>query len=256
MTWYDGIEYGNASSLNTYFYGTTVWQKRHQAYQTDAISANVYVNDDHFYRQHIYRVEWEPPNEDGSGGYLKWFMDGQLISAVHGDSLQRTSHTEIPSEPMYLIMNTAISKDWSFPDAYFLNCKCKCWSCFNPCCQCGLPKGYCDNFPADFEIDYVRVYQSASDAKHTLGCSPPSRPTKDFIEARKERYKLSDQEQPLMSVRTGGGSCTTDGDCGTLERGMCSSNGVCICSTLWTGPHCLAHAGSFDDETSKFVCQH
>ena len=255
MTWYDEIEYGNASSLNTYFYGTTVWQKQHPAYQTDAISANIYVNDDHFYRQHTYRVEWEPPNEDGTGGYLSWFMDRQLISTVHGSSLQHTSHAEIPSEPMYLIMNTAISKDWGFPDAWFLDCKCKCWSCFDPCCAtCALPSGYCSNFPAFFEIDYVRVYQATDDSKHFLGCSPPSRPTKEFIAARQDRYKLPDQVQPLKPVLAGGGSCTTNGsDCGTLERGMCSSKGLCICIALWTGPHCLAHVGGYDDDPSKSV---
>jgi beta-glucanase (GH16 family) len=149
MNWYEGIEYGNGSSINTYFYGTTVWQKRKRSCQTDALSATTNVEDDHFYKHHTYRVEWEPPEEGGSDGYLQWFMDDKLIMALHGDSMKNVSQTEIPSEPMYLIMNTAISKDWAFPDAYFLNCKHKCWSCFDPrCADCALPKGYCSNFPA------------------------------------------------------------------------------------------------------------
>ena len=61
--------------------------------------------------------------------------------------------------------------DWSFPDAWFLNCKHKCWSCLDPKCQkCALPKGYCDNLPAEFEFDFIRVYQAVDDPKQTLGC--------------------------------------------------------------------------------------
>lgn len=114
MHWYQGIEYGNASSLNPYFYGTSVWQKRQSSYQTDALSASLNILDSPEYHHHKFRVEWEPPSSENNG-YLQWFMDDQLIMAIHGDSLQQTSQTEIPSEPLYLIMNTAISKDWGFP---------------------------------------------------------------------------------------------------------------------------------------------
>jgi hypothetical protein len=180
-------------------------------------------------------------------------MDGTLIVALFGDSMQQTSQTEIPSEPFYLIMNTAISKDWAFPDAYFLDCKHKCWSCFDPrCAQCALPKGYCRNFPAFFEIDFVRVYQVKDDnSTHTLGCSPPSRPTKSFIEARIDRYKLDAEKGPLQPVVSGGGPCTTENDCGTLKRGDCLPARVCACTVSWTGPNCLAHFGFDDKETGK-----
>lgn len=116
-------------------------------YRTDSLSANIALNDDFYYNFHKFRVEWEPPKEDGFGGYIKWFVDGNLVTAVDGDDLQLTSNTEIPSEPMYLVMNLAVSKDWGFPDAYFLGCPHKCWSCLDPKCACALPKGFCKNLP-------------------------------------------------------------------------------------------------------------
>ena len=203
-------------------------------------------------------MEWEPPNEISAGGYLKWFLDGHLIAAIHGDSLQEASQTEIPSEPMYLIMNTAISKDWAFPDAYFLNCPNKCWSCLDPDCACALPKGFCDNLPAMMEIDYVRVYQrqqqqpegdgtSSSSSQHTLGCSPPSRPTADFIEARREKYMLEGQRRPLEPVPTGGGSCVNDQEC--APGGTCSlPSHTCVCQESWTGHYCRAHQAYYDED--------
>ena len=219
-------------------------------YQTDAISANILLNESYYEEQHVYRLEWEPPNEDGSGGYLRWFVDGNLITGIHGESLQAASNTEIPSEPMYFLINIAISKDWAFPDAYFLNCQDKCYDCENPACRsCALPEGFCENLPAVFEIDYVRVYQVEREPKHILGCSPKSRPTAKFIERHVERYKLSNESRPLLPIQNGGFPCSNDMACGGIRRGRCSTNGSCKCLDGWTGPNCLAHVGSYGDDT-------
>ena len=212
-----------------------------KAYRTDSISANFALNKDFYDNFHKFRIEWEPPEESGSGGYVKWFIDDRLITAIDGDDLFTTSHSEIPSEPMYLVMNLAVSKDWGFPDAYFKNCPKKCWSCLDPECACGLPRGFCDNMPTSFEIGSVRVYQPEDEPKYTLGCSPPDRPTAEFIEANKDVYKMMDDAAPLKDVWTGGASCHTNEDCGTTRRGHCSiSFAQCVCSSGWTGPHCLA----------------
>ena len=138
--------------------------------------------------------------------------------------------------------------DWSFPDPYFNACKYKCWSCFDlPRCACALPQHYCDNFPAHMEIDYVRVYQATDDPHHQLGCSPPSRPTKEWIEDvnHVDWYKLPIQKQPLKPIVTGGAPCTAHEDCG---NGTCSADGACQCEMGWVGPMCLAHGGSYDEE--------
>jgi hypothetical protein len=254
-TWYNNIEYDNGGLLNTYFYGTTVWNTPNvSTYQSDAISCNAILSDSHYDEQHLYRVEWEPPNEDyGSRGYLKWFIDGKLITGIYGESLQEASGTEIPSEPMYLLMNTAVSKDWGFPDAYYLNCKLKCWTCADPRCRvCALPEGYCENFPASFEIDYVRVYQAEQEPNHILDCSPKSRPTESFIEANLARYMSKGETRPLQRIKEGGGSCDNVNECGGQERGTCSSSGLCTCVIGWIGPHCLAHSPFYNTGDSEF----
>lgn len=225
--------------MNTYFYGVKVLRKPAQhSFQTDAISANMLLDESHFSKQHLYRLEWEPPSVDEGDGYLRWYLDGELITGIGGESL-RISGTEIPSEPMYLLMNIALSKDWGFPDAWFLKCENKCYDCSNPDCRaCALPEGFCENnLPASMEIDYVRVYQRGS---HSLGCSPPFRPTKSFIETHRERYMLPGQSWPLQPVVAGGATCHWHTDCG---NGNCAGflRQRCHCTPGWTGPSCLAH---------------
>ena len=254
-TWYQPV-LGEGASLNEYFYGVHVEHRLNDGkldyeFQTDTISINYWLDDSFWTRQHLFRVEWEPPLDDGSGGHIHWYIDGNLMAGIEGEELQRVSQTEIPSEPMSLLMNLAVSKDWSFPDAWFLNCKHKCWSCFDPKCRCALPKGFCESLPMHFLIDYVRVYQAAHNPRHTLGCSPPSRPTADFIEAHKERYMTHGQTEPLLPVIKGGVSCVANDDCG---HGTCvvardgipaeGGNMICRCQNGWAGPTCLAHNGS------------
>jgi hypothetical protein len=159
--------------------------------------------------------------------------------------------TEIPSEPMYLLMNTAVSSNWGFPAPCPENCGCKCFECGNPECACALPTGYCDNYPAAFEIDYVRVYQAVNESKHILGCSPESRPTATYIEGHAENFMTEGQKRPLQPVQTGGAACDSSKGCGGIKRGKCSSSGSCSCNEGWSGPRCLAHAAYYDVDSSK-----
>jgi hypothetical protein len=236
--------------LNPFFYGVTLIHKpKTKTYQSDAISANLQLNSSHYEKHHLYRVEWEPPAVNGSGGYIKWFTDNQFVFAIYGDSLE-IMKTEIPSEPMYLLMNTAVSYTWGFPMPCPDNCACDCYECGNPECLCALPAGYCENYPAGFEIDYVRVYQAVNESKHILGCSPESRPTAQFIEGHLKRYMSEDQTRPLQPIRNGGGPCFGHKDCGGTTRGECSSSNECVCLEGWTGPNCVAHAAFYDVDTS------
>ncbi|KAL7547451.1 hypothetical protein ACHAWF_010749 [Thalassiosira exigua] len=250
--WYDGVEYGsNNTQLNPFFYGVTLEHKpKFLTYQSDAISANTHLTKDFFKHHHKYRVEWEPPEEDGTGGYLKWFLDGNFLYGIKGEDLQSVTHTEIPSEPMYLIMNTAVASSWGFPKPCPEGCDCDCFECGNPECSCGLPDGFCEMLPAAFEIEYVRAYQASNESKHVLGCSTKRRPTAKYIEGHKENYVDNErgQKEPLMPVQKGGGSCANDGDCGYPTKGKCSgsSKRTCACEDGYTGPMCLSHAG-FDD---------
>jgi beta-glucan synthesis-associated protein KRE6 len=257
------LEYSrnNVSDLNPFFYGVTlVHSPKSLTYQSDALSSNRQLNGTHYQKQHIYRVEWEPPDDDGNGGYVRWFTDGEFTYGVKGAVLD-LMQTEIPSEPMYLIMNTAVSSSWGFPMPCPDNCLCDCYECENPACACALPPGYCDNFPASFEIDYVRVYQAVNDERQYLGCSPERRPTDLFIQGHKKRYMSEGQKQPLQPIQRGGASCTKHSECGGTRKnmGLCSSAGVCVCMANYTGPRCLAHDGYFDFDTGRerkpFLCK-
>jgi hypothetical protein len=235
--------------LNPFFYGVTLEHKPVQyTYQSDALSANTQLTKDYFKRYHKYSVEWEPPDDDGTGGYIRWYLDGKFIYGISGANLQLTN-TEIPSEPMYLLMNTAVASSWGFPKPCPDGCSCKCYECGNPECTCGLPDGFCENFPASFEIDYVRVYQAKNDPKHLLGCSTESRPTAKFIIGNMGDFvsKEDGQKVPLLPIRRGGGYCQADNECGYPTKGSCSESRRCVCDDSFTGPMCLSHAGSDDD---------
>lgn len=251
--WYTGMEYNHKnltkSELNPFFYGVTLVHKpKEYTYQADALSANRGLNSSHYKKQHVYRVEWEPPAEDGSGGYIRWYTDNVFLYGVTGSNLNITG-SEIPSEAMYLIMNTAVASSWGFPTPCPEGCSCECFECGNPDCACALPTGYCENFPAYFDIDYVRVYQAVGEEKHTQGCSPMNKPTSLFIQGHRKRYMDIGDRAPLQPLRTGGADCVGSNDCGGVSRGMCSSGGFCICKRGSTGPTCLAHAGSYLNES-------
>ena len=236
--------------MNPFFYGVTLEHKPVQyTYQSDALSANTQITKDYFKHYHKYSVEWEPPNDDGTGGYIMWYLDGKFIYGIRGENLNLTK-TEIPSEPMYLLMNTAVASSWGFPKPCPEGCSCKCYECGNPECTCGLPDGFCENFPATFEIDYVRVYQAKNDPRHVLGCSTESRPTAKFIIGNMADFvnKEDGQKIPLLPIRRGGGYCKADSECGYPTKGTCLRGRRCVCEDGFTGPMCSSHAG-FDDYT-------
>lgn len=276
VTWYKPF-LDNGGSLNLYFFGAQTYDPdKSLAYQTDTVSVNFWLNESFYTDFHKYRIEWEPPVDDmenspsslSRGGYIKWFIDEKMIAAMFGDDLQNVSQTEIPSEPMSVLFNLALSKDWGFPDAYFKNCEKKCWSCLDPECKCSLPRNFCQkNVPASYEIDYVRVYQDMDEPSHTLGCSPPSRPTAEWIKGHERRYVLWNSPigtKPLRSIQNGGMPCQGNATCG-LDRGAgyCDpASKRCQCNKDWTGPSCFsAYTGRTaiqldqptEAETSRFV---
>ena len=136
-------------------------------------------------------MEWEP----GANGYLEWYLDDELIFGIPGESLQALTGSHIPDEPMYLILNTAISHRWGFPEPCDVSTCSSCWICYDcthPDCQCTLPNGMknCKNLPAEMSIDYIRLYQDTSKkSSHSIGCSPKTHPTKGYIEANYPLYK-------------------------------------------------------------------
>jgi hypothetical protein len=242
------MEYGNRTVLNPFFYGVTlVHSPKEYTYQSDAISANTQLDESYFQTQNKYRVEWEPPTPGKKDGYVKWYINGEFLFGITGDNLNITT-ASIPSEPMYLIMNTAVAKSWGFPIPCPEGCDCSCYECGNPDCDCTLPVGYCDLFPAKLEIDYVRVWQAKNEPKHQLSCSTEDRPSELFIKGHKKRYMEEDDKEPLQPLKRGGASCTNDMDCGGEKRGTCTGEGICKCNEFHAGSSCLSHFG-FNDET-------
>jgi len=239
--WYDhGIEYAeNAETdINVFFYGMTLQGGLpSETYMADAISANTKLKQTHYENLHTYRLEWLP----GENGYIKWYLDNRFIYGINANALNETGAI-IPEEPMYLILNTAISSTWGFPQPCPEGCACDCYDCRKTECACAIPSGMGKNFPASYLIDYVRVYQAVGDDDQIVGCSTPSHPSSRYIKGRIEKYMSKTDNVPLQPLEKGGKICQKDEECG---EGTCNKN-RCLCKTGYVGPGCLASVG-FDD---------
>ena len=189
--WYENLHLSSSSSLNSAFYGEAAGSPG-QSYMEDSISANTILDNKYFMEPHIYRLEWQP----GPNGYLHWYLDSIYIFGIEAEALKAATGAIIPEEPSYLILNTAVSHVWGFPepcDSVPKSTCSACWMCYdctNPECQCSLPEGMkgCKNFPAAMKIDYIRIYQDTEDPLQSFGCSPPSHPTAKFIANHHKRY--------------------------------------------------------------------
>lgn len=121
--WYDNLTGGVSTSLNIAFYGTynsfrDDTNPTKQDYWSDAITYYRQLNASHFGKFHKYRIEWEVPEEASKKnnytknyGYLRWFLDDEFVLEIKGEGFKATGG-EISSEPMYMLLNTAISTQW------------------------------------------------------------------------------------------------------------------------------------------------
>jgi len=250
--WYEGLEFYGNTSLNPFFYGTylaetkpeePVQRTKKQASQADAIGAMHQITPSHFKKMHSFRIEWQP----GPGGRIDWFtkayrtnpdsMEESIVGDGEGQdwvkvyslkdkSLSDLMGSQIPNEPTYFIFNTAISSTWGFPSSLPDGCK-KCYDCNDPECECSFNQGFCEMMKdggVNYEIDFVRVYQSKNHSAHvgnphTIGCDPAEYPTREFIKGNEYRYCRSlpfsfNDDGPLKDIKNGGGKCMTDDDCG------------------------------------------
>ncbi|KAI2489279.1 Beta-glucan synthesis-associated protein (SKN1) [Fragilaria crotonensis] len=259
--WYEGLKGGANSSLNINFYGNYnsfkgEFDPARQDYWSDAISFNRQLDADYFAKPHVYRLEWDLPSNE-TDGYLRWYLDGELVLSINGTGVVKADlGSEISSEPMYILLNTAVSKQWGFPRTCPGACPCKNYRCRSTRWQdtCGFSEGFCDMVtnaegPPEYKINWVRVYQDPTNEMQKVGCSTPERPTRKFIEAHEKLYKTADDVHPLKGIQTGRGACNTQaidesaGACGGPKRGRCSPGKECECFVGWTGPHCLSHQG-------------
>ena len=124
---------------------------------------------------------------------------------------------------MYILLNTAVSKQWGFPHTCPGFCPCKTYNCRSTRWQdtCGFSEGFCDMLknvvnPPQYKIDWVRVYQDPTNERHKVGCSTPERPTRRYIEAHEKQYKTADD------VRWVGFVCIIPSECCNLPHPRCS----------------------------------
>ncbi|KAJ2922226.1 hypothetical protein H1R20_g14871, partial [Candolleomyces eurysporus] len=136
-----------------------------------------------------FGFEYKPGFDDA---YITWYNNNRRSWTLYAPAMQRDPATEIsarpvPVEPMYIIMNLAISLNFGFVD--FENLE----------------------FPATMSVDYVRVYQPKN-AINT-GCDPKEYPTAQYIETYKEAYTnnnltvWSDYGEPWPKNRLMPGGC-------------------------------------------------
>ena len=159
------------------------WGRPGNEYQ-DSISAISHLNSTFYDSFHTFGVDWDP------GNYLRWYVDGIFAYEINSNALKEMSgmvdgknytigERMIPWEPMYIIFNLGMSKDFGEVDIQ------------------NLP------FPSQMVIDYIRLYQRPN--KINVGCDPPDYPTAQWIACHKDNYMTDKDDEILM------GQCASSG---------------------------------------------
>ncbi|KAG6830327.1 hypothetical protein H0H92_001262 [Tricholoma furcatifolium] len=112
----------------------------------------------------VYGFEYQPGYDDA---YISWVSESVTswtlnVAGVGPDPLVEISAREIPPEPMYLIINLGMSRNFGYIDFEHLT------------------------FPNHLRIDYIRVYQPVNAIN--IGCDPPGFPTEAYINKYIEAY--------------------------------------------------------------------
>jgi hypothetical protein len=141
--WYDKLSYGPNVSINPFFYGNYLgptkkdepskrlptcylicvrtvyditlslgYRGPKQQYQCDAVGSLMGLSYSFWRKMHTFRLEWQP----GPKGYVHWYIDGVFRFGIEAEGLLK-ENAVIPNEPSYVILNTAVSTTWGFPEA-------------------------------------------------------------------------------------------------------------------------------------------
>ncbi|KAK6462932.1 beta-glucan synthesis-associated [Scheffersomyces coipomensis] len=112
-----------------------------------------------------YGFEYKSLKTADRDSYIQFFVADQKTLGIRGDALHPTESVgwrDISKEPMSLIFNLGLSPTWMNIDFGSLE------------------------YPATFEIDYVRIYQPEGEEEMT--CNPPDYPTTDYINKHVNAY--------------------------------------------------------------------
>ncbi|GJE87669.1 glycoside hydrolase family 16 protein [Phanerochaete sordida] len=112
----------------------------------------------------VYGFQYQPGFD---GGYISWIANGKLAWTLKQPGMAADSRVEIgarpiPQEPMYLIANLGMSRNFGEVDLDHLT------------------------FPTTMKIDYIRVYQDPDHINY--GCDPDDFPTQAYINTYIEAY--------------------------------------------------------------------
>ncbi|ETV99883.1 hypothetical protein H310_07918 [Aphanomyces invadans] len=155
---------------------------------------------------------------------------------------------------MYIIFNVAFAKAWGAtpPNVGIGPCRRNATHPAPGSEAYNKTHNICDSFPMYMEVDYIRIYQDVS--AMTLGCDPPTHPTKQWIDEHLKDY--TDAKNPMTRV-DGGATCNSDDDClaigTTVPSGRCAER-RCFCVKGYGGPRCTKFVGakSIDTKSPNF----
>ncbi|KAI0777564.1 beta-glucan synthesis-associated [Trametes elegans] len=147
---------------------------RPNSYSQQAVSALTTLPDDMFqgsgakFKTLGFEYWANPKHRDE--GFITWQVDGKKTVRMAASSMgpdtgedgSQVSQRLIPEEPMSIVLNLGISKNWQTISLETMI------------------------FPAIMQIDYVRVYQRSGATN--IGCDPKDYPTADYINSHTEAY--------------------------------------------------------------------
>ncbi|KAL5521746.1 hypothetical protein ACEPAF_2494 [Sanghuangporus sanghuang] len=112
----------------------------------------------------VYGFEYKPGFDDA---YIGWINDGVLAWQLNAGGMAADTQVEIsarpiPQEPMYILLNLGMSRNFGEVDEERLT------------------------FPTTMKVDWVRVYQRPDEKN--IGCDPPDFPTQAYINEYIEAY--------------------------------------------------------------------
>ncbi|WWC98971.1 hypothetical protein V866_005865 [Kwoniella sp. B9012] len=114
----------------------------------------------------VQGVEMFTDPNDRSSGHITWVANGEKSWTMYPGAVGASESMQIgprilPEEPMALVINFGMSNNFQAVD--FVNL----------------------DFPAEYLIDYIRIYQRP---EGRVGCDPDDHPTADYIEKHNEAY--------------------------------------------------------------------
>ncbi|EEB07359.2 glucosidase [Schizosaccharomyces japonicus yFS275] len=132
----------------------------------EALSGVTVLNPEWYDRKgfQTYGFDYMPGTSDG---YISWFIGKNKTWTMTGQAVKSNGNIGpriISEEPMSIILNLAISKNWAY--YYFHRLQ----------------------FPAKLYIDYVRIYQDPEHTNMHVTCDPPGYPTTKYIAAHPKAY--------------------------------------------------------------------